>query len=165
MLEVADAVASVWGARRMGMHLAPRGDVYSMGDSNAAATFGYVAEQLGRRGLAFIAVRESVGAGRLGPELKRKFGGIYIANEGFSFETANHAIAAGEADAVAFGKLFIANPDLPKRFALGAPLNNPDPSTFYGCGPRGYTDYPAFVGSVPTADVNTLAVAGTPYGK
>jgi len=143
MLEITDAVISVWGAGRVGMHLAPRGDLYSMGDSNPAATFGYVAEQLGQRGIAFIAARESVGPGRIGPELKRKFGGIYIANEGFSFETANQAIAGGEADAVAFGKLFIANPDLPRRFALGAPLNTPDPSTFYGSGPRGYIDYPA----------------------
>ena len=159
LLEVTDAVASVWGAGRVGMHLAPRGDHYSMGDSNPAATFGYVAEQLGKRGIAFIAARESVGPGRLGPELKRKFGGIYIANEGFSFETANQAIAAGEADAVAFGKLFIANPVLPKRFALGAPLNEPDPSTFYGSGPRGYTDYPALDDRVATADEKRLAVA------
>jgi len=143
MLEVTDAVASVWGPGRVGMHLAPRGDAHSMGDSNPAATFGYVAEQLGKRRLAFIAAREAVGPGRIGPELKRKFGGVYIANESFSFETANQAIEDGEADAVAFGKLFIANPDLPKRFALGAPLNTPDSSTFYGSGPQGYTDYPA----------------------
>lgn len=143
MLEVTDAVVAVWGAKRVGMHLAPRGDAHSMGDSNPAATFGYVAEQLGRRGIAFIAVREAVGPSRLGPELKRKFGGTYIANESFSFESANQALAAGEADAVAFGKLFIANPDLPRRFALGAALNEPDPSTFYGDGPHGYTDYPA----------------------
>jgi 2,4-dienoyl-CoA reductase-like NADH-dependent reductase (Old Yellow Enzyme family) len=159
MLEVTDAVISVWGAGRVGMHLAPRGDLYSMGDSNPAATFGHVAEQLGKRGIAFIAARESVGPGRVGPELKRKFGGIYIANEGFSLETANQAIAAGEADAVAFGKLFIANPDLPRRFALGAPLNDPDPSTFYGSGPRGYTDYPALDDNVATAGEKRLAVA------
>lgn len=147
MLEVTDAVTSVWGARRVGMHLAPRGDMYSMGDTNPAATFGYVAEQLRQRGLAFIAARESVGPGRLGPELKRKFGGIYIANEGFTFETANKAIVAGEADAVAFGTLFIANPDLPRRFALQAPLNPPNPVTFYGSGPGGYTDYPPLDGN------------------
>lgn len=158
MLEVADAVASVWGANRVGMHLAPRGDAHSMGDSNPSATFGYVAEQLGQRGLVFIAARESIGPGRLGPELKRKFGGIYIANEGFSFESGNQAIAAGEADAVAFGKLFIANPDLPKRFARGAPLNTPDPSTFYGSGPHGYTDYPA-LGAEATTEEERLAVA------
>lgn len=142
MLEVTDAVTSVWGANRVGMHLAPRGDLYSMGDSNPAVTFGYVAEQLGRRGLAFIAARERLGENRLGPDLKRKFGGPYIANEGFSLDTANQALAAGEADAVAFGTLFIANPDLPNRFALRAPLNTPDPKTFYGSGPQGYTDYP-----------------------
>src|SRR5262249_9693008 len=119
----------------------------------------YVAGQLGRRGIAFIAARESVGPGRLGPELKRKFGGVYIANEGFSFETANQALAAGEADAVAVGKLFIANPALPKRFGLGARLNTPDPSTFYGPGPRGYTDYPAFDDNVATADEKSRAVA------
>src|SRR5262245_48035494 len=118
LLEVTDAAIAVWGAGRVGVHLAPRGDLYSMGDSNPAATFGYVAEQLGQRRIAFIAARESVGPNRLGPELKRKFGGIYIANEGFTLESANHAIAAAEADAVAFGKLFIANPDLPNRFAL-----------------------------------------------
>src|SRR5262249_53457521 len=107
----------------------------------------------------FIAARESVGPDRLGPELKRKFGGIYIANEGFSFETANKAIAAGEADAVAFGTLFIANPDLPKRFAVGAPLNTPDPSTFYGSGAHGYTDYPDLDDSIAVADERHLTAA------
>lgn len=158
MLEVTDAVVSVWGAGRVGMHLAPRGDAHSMGDSNPAATFGYVAEQLGKRGIAFIAARESIGPGRLGPELKRKFGGAYIANEGFSLETANQAIAAGEADAVAFGKLYIANPDLPKRFALKAQLNAPDSSTFYGAGPHGYTDYPSLAESVSSKDEKRMAV-------
>jgi 2,4-dienoyl-CoA reductase-like NADH-dependent reductase (Old Yellow Enzyme family) len=119
-----------------------------MGDSSPAATFGYVAEQLGQRGIAFIAARESVGPGRIGPELKRRFGGTFVANEEFTFETANRVLAAGEADAVAFGKLFIANPDLPKRFALRAPLNTPDPSTFYSSGARGYTDYPSLDDSV-----------------
>jgi 2,4-dienoyl-CoA reductase-like NADH-dependent reductase (Old Yellow Enzyme family) len=148
MLEVTDAVASVWGASRVGMHLAPRGDAHSMGDSDPAATFGYVAEQLGRRRLAFIAARESNGPGRIGPDLKRRFGSVYIANEGFSYEDANRTIQAGEADAVAFGKLFIANPDLPRRFALGSPLNTPDSSTFYNSGPHGYTDYPTLDAAV-----------------
>ena len=77
MLEVTDAVVSVWGAGRVGMHLSPRGDAHSMGDSNPSAVFGYVAEQLGNRGIAFIAARESVGPVRLGPVLKRKFDGVY----------------------------------------------------------------------------------------
>lgn len=143
LLEVTDAVTSVWGPGRVGMHLAPRGDSHSMGDSDPAATFGYVARELGRRRLAFVAARESVGEKRLGPDLKAAFGGVYIANEGFTQDSAERALAAGEADAVAFGKLFIANPDLVERFARRAELNAPDPGTFYGGGALGYTDYPA----------------------
>lgn len=142
MLEVADAVISAWGPKRVGMHLAPRCDSHDMGDSNPAATFGYVATQLGRRGIAFICARESLGPNRLGPQLKQAFGGVYVANEGFTKETAEQVLAAGEADAVAFGKPFIANPDLPSRIDSGAPLNPPDTATFYASGPRGYTDYP-----------------------
>lgn len=143
MLEVTDAVISVWGAGRVGMHIAPRGDSHDMGDSDLAATFGYVARELGRRKIAFICARESVGPKRLGPELKKQFGGVYVANEAFTRDAAEQALQAGEADAVAFGKAFIANPDLVKRFVQNAPLNTPDPTTFYGDGPKGYVDYPA----------------------
>ena len=143
MLEVADAVISVWGKNRVGMHLAPRGDSNSMGDSNPKATFGYAAQELGRRKIAFICVRESASApNRIGPELKKIFGGIYIANEGFTRESAQAALKAGEADAFVFGKQFIANPDLPRRFAENAALNAADPNTFYASGKQGYTDYP-----------------------
>jgi 2,4-dienoyl-CoA reductase-like NADH-dependent reductase (Old Yellow Enzyme family) len=142
MLEVTDAVVSVWGAGRVGMHLAPRGDAHDMGDSNLSATFGYVARELGRRKLAFICARESLGPNRIGPELKKQFGGLYVANEAFTRETAELVLQAGEADAVAFGKAFIANPDLPQRLARNAPLNPPDTNTFYADGPQGYTDYP-----------------------
>lgn len=145
MLDVTDAVVSVWGAGRVGMHLAPRGDAHDMGDSDLAATFGYVARELGRRKLAFLCARESVGPDRLGPELRRQFGGIYVANEAHTRESAEQLLQAGEADAVAFGKLFIANPDLLKRFAQNAAFNAPETSTFYADGPRGYTDYPALV--------------------
>ena len=142
MLEVTDATIAVWGPDRVAMHLAPRGDAHDMGDSNPSATFGYVARELGKRGIAFLCVRESVGPKRLGPELKEAFGRTYVANEGHTYETAEQLLHAGEADAVAFGKLFIANPDLPRRFALNAPLNTPVPETFYASGPEGYTDYP-----------------------
>lgn len=146
MLEVADAVISVWGAGRVGMHLAPRGDAHSMGDSDPAATFGYVAEQLRKRGIAFIFTRESLGENRISPELKKRFGGVLIANEGFTPETAQRVLAAGEADAVSFGKIFISNPDLPDRLQANAPLNPFHPETFYGYGlqdpTEGYTDYP-----------------------
>lgn len=145
LLEVTDAVIEVWGAGRVGVHLAPRGDVHSMGDSNPLQTFGYVAEQLGRRGIAFIFTRESSGEDGISSDLKRRFGGVLIANEGFTSDSAQQIIANGQADAVAFGKDFIANPDLPKRLQLNAPLNPYDSSTFYGAPsgePRiGYTDY------------------------
>jgi 2,4-dienoyl-CoA reductase-like NADH-dependent reductase (Old Yellow Enzyme family) len=141
-LEVTDAVISVFGAGRVGMHLAPRSDAHGISDSNPAATFGYLATELGKRKIAFIAAREHAGEPRLGPQLKQLFGGAYIANEKFTYEGANHVIGSGEADAVAFGKLFISNPDLPHRFAKSAPLNEPDPNTFYAHGPEGYVDYP-----------------------
>lgn len=143
MLEVTDACIAVWGADRVGVHLAPRGDAHDMHDSDPLATFGYVAKELGKRGIAFICARESLGDNRIGPQLKKLFGGIYIANEQMTKETAEQVIAGGEADAIAFGKLFIANPDLPKRLQLGAPLNEPKPESFYAPTPEGYIDYPA----------------------
>jgi len=142
MLEGTDAVISVWGAGRVGMHLAPRGDTQSMGDSNPAATFGFIARELGKRKIAFIFVREHLGEDRLGPELKKAFGGVYIANEGLTREEAEQLLACGEADAVSFGVLFIANPDLPERFLLNAALNEPQPDTFFSGGVAGYMDYP-----------------------
>jgi 2,4-dienoyl-CoA reductase-like NADH-dependent reductase (Old Yellow Enzyme family) len=117
MLEAADAAISVWGADRVGMHLAPRGDHQDIGDSNPLATFGYVARELGKRRLAFICARESLGPKRIGPQLKAAFGGSYIANEQFTQATAGQVLAAGEADAVAFGVPFIANPD-PRSMCL-----------------------------------------------
>ncbi|MEY4385029.1 MAG: hypothetical protein RLY20_312 [Verrucomicrobiota bacterium] len=143
MLEVTDAAIAVWGANRVGMHLAPRGDAHNMGDSNPAATFGYVARELGKRKLAFICARESAKPDSIAPQLKKEFGGLFVANEAHTRDTAEQLLQTGHADAVAFGKLFIANPDLPKRFALNAPLNTPDSGTFYGQGAKGYTDYPA----------------------
>ena len=143
MLEVADAVIGVWGAGRVGMHLAPRGDSNSMGDSDPAALFGHVVRELATRRLAFVCVREHTGAGRIGPALKAAFSGAYIANERFDPQSAAQAVAVGEADAVAFGKLFIANPDLPRRMQLGATLNVPDVPGFYAGGAKGYTDYPS----------------------
>ncbi|WP_313705883.1 alkene reductase [Massilia sp.] len=143
MLEVADACIEVWGADRVGMHLAPRRDSHDMGDSTPAATFGYVARELGKRGIAFIFAREAVGEDSLGPLLKKEFGGPYIANEKMSVETAEQLLAEGKADAIAFGLWFIANPDLPQRLQQGAALNPLRPEVIYGQGGEGYTDYPA----------------------
>ncbi|MES2935819.1 MAG: alkene reductase [Pseudomonadota bacterium] len=143
MLEITDACIEVWGASRVGVHLAPASDSHSMGDSNPAATFGYVATELGKRGIAFICAREAQRENRLGPALKRAFGGPYIANQQLTRDSAQQLLASGDADAVAFGQLFIANPDLPHRFQVDGPLNQPDSTTFYGGKPEGYIDYAA----------------------
>jgi hypothetical protein len=161
MLEVADACISVWGSGRVGMHLAPRMDAHDMGDSDRLGTFAYVARELGKRKLGWIAAREarmgpdtklvdSQGRPResahkdsIGPAIKQAFSGCFIANEGFDQASAERALAEGFADAVAFGKLFIANPDLPRRFAEKHSLNNWDTATFYSGGAKGYVDYPA----------------------
>ncbi|BAN25005.1 alkene reductase [Caballeronia insecticola] len=142
LLEVVDQAIDVWGADRVGVHLAPRADSHTMGDSDRAATFGYVARELGRRKIAFIAAREHEADDSLGPQLKKAFGGVYIVNEGFSKASAEAIIKRGDADAVAWGKQFIANADLVRRFEQDAPLNDWDSSTFYAPGAKGYTDYP-----------------------
>ncbi|BCR25629.1 alkene reductase [Aquipseudomonas alcaligenes] len=142
LLEVTDAAISVWGADRVGVHLAPRQDAHDMGDANPRETFGYVARELGKRGVAFICTREKEGEDSLTPYLKEQFGGLVIANERFTKAQANAWLAAGKADAVAFGIPFIANPDLVERLAQDAPLNEPRPELFYAQGPVGYIDYP-----------------------
>lgn len=142
MLEAVDAAIDIWGADRVGLHLAPRADAHNMGDSNPRATFGYVAREAGKRGLAFLCTREHEGSDSISADLKKDFGGVLIANEAFTKESTEAAIAAGRADAVAFGQQFIANPDLVERFRTGASLNKPDPNTFYASGPEGYVDYP-----------------------
>ncbi|WP_286787474.1 MULTISPECIES: alkene reductase [unclassified Pseudomonas] len=142
MLEVTDACIDVWGADRVGVHLSPRCDLHDMGDENPAETFGYLARELGKRGIAFICAREAEADDSLSPQLKDAFGGVFIANERFTHDSANAWLESGTADAVAFGVPFIANPDLPERFARQAMLNEPHPETFYVPGPVGYIDYP-----------------------
>lgn len=141
LLEVLDAVISVWGSDRVGVHLSPRGDAHDMKDSNPKALFTYVASELGKRKIAFIFAREYEGADSIGSELKKAFGGVYIANEKFTKESAEQILLKGNADAVSFGNLFMSNPDLPKRFSENLPLNKTDFSLAYGDGEQGYTDY------------------------
>lgn len=143
LLAVTDAAISVWGAGRVGVHLAPRCDAHDMGDDDPATTFAYVAKELGKRKVAFIFTREHRNAPALTPMLKTAFGGVVIANEMLTRESASKLLEEGSADAVSFGKLYIANPDLPIRLRDDAPLNEWDASTFYGNGAHGYTDYPA----------------------
>lgn len=144
LLEITDALVSVWGADRVGVHLAPRGDSHDMKDSNPQALFEYVARELGKRKIAFIFVREYQGEDSLGVKIKNAFGGTYIANESFTKETAEKAIQDHHADAVSFGKDFISNPDLPRRLKEGLPLNSVNFETVYANGPVGYTDYPEY---------------------
>lgn len=146
MLEVTDAVIGVWGSGRVGMHLAPRRDSHDMGDDMPLETFTHVARELGKRGLAFIMTREKVAEDSLTPAIKQAFGGPVIANEGFDYDTASRIVSEHHADAVGFGKLIIANPDLVQRFRQHAPLNAWESTTFYASGAKGYTDYP-FLGS------------------
>ena len=142
LLEAVDAVISVWGSDRVGVHLAPRCDSHNMGDSDPLALFTYVAKALSQRHIAFIFARELQGDGYIGDHIKAAFKGVYIANQKLTQSSAERLIEEGRADAVSFGQLFIANPDLPNRFLLNAPLNNPNPETFYTSGAEGYNDYP-----------------------
>lgn len=152
LLEVTETVAGLWGAERVGVRLSPAGTFNSMSDSAPAQTFGYAAEKLSQLGLAYLHVIEPADAASYQVDgeiisatrhLKSLFRGTVITAQGYTFETGNAVIARGEADLVAFGRLFIANPDLPLRFRLQAPLNEPDPASFYGGDARGYIDYPA----------------------
>ena len=151
LMEVMEAVVDVWGSDRVGVRLSPSGTFSSMYDSNRAATFGYVVKELNRFNLAYlhlVAPRvEGFGSAEDQPDLgadffRPIFNGTIITAGGYTFETANAAIASDHADLVAFGRLYIANPDLPERFAANAPLNKPDCNTFYGGDEKGYTDYP-----------------------
>jgi NADPH2 dehydrogenase len=156
LLAAVDAAVSVWGAGRVAANLAPRSDSHGMSDANPRETFGYVARELGRRKLAFLFLRESQGPGYQTPTLKEHFGGPVVANQGLDFDSASRLIDDGQADLASFGKLFIANPDLVDRLRTGAPLNAPDPSTFYGGGAKGYVDYPIFSGFERTLEPQSL---------
>ena len=147
LLEITDAVTEVWGPDRVGVHLRPRGEEHDMGDSDPRSVFGYVAEELGRRQIAFLFVRETEGPDSLVGELRRLFGGPVITNEEMDAEDGCRLIESGAADAVAFGRDYIATPDLAERIAVGTALNTPNPATFYPDSGEdlavGYTDYPA----------------------
>jgi len=145
LLEIVDVLIEVWNADHVGVHLRPRGEEHDMGDSNPKAIFGFVADELARRKIAFIFVREIEAEDSLLGEIKRRFGGPVIANELMSKQDGERLIEAGDADAVAFGRDYIANPDLAERLRRNLPLNTPNRDTFYGEGPEGYTDYPRLV--------------------
>lgn len=143
LLEITDAVISVWGAKRFGVHLSPRSDKLPDPDKHLRDTFEYIAKNLDHRQIGFIFVRESIGESKVGQTIRQSFRGVYIANQELTKESADHVLKNNQADAVAFGELFISNPDLPQRFALNSQLNPVHPETFYSPGPHGYTDYPS----------------------
>jgi N-ethylmaleimide reductase len=154
LFEVVEAVTSVWGGDRVGVRVAPSGTFGAMSDSDPEATFGYIAKGLNRFGLAYLHVIEprivggqavvdgqpAVAAAQLRPLFK----GAIIAAGGFEKDTAEEIIARGDADLVAFGRHFLANPDLVERYRNDWPLNAYDRATFYGGDGRGYLDYPFY---------------------
>ncbi|MDR6291461.1 N-ethylmaleimide reductase [Inquilinus ginsengisoli] len=154
LLEVAEALITVMGADRVGVRIAPSGTFNGMADSDPRNLFHHVAERLNELNLAYLHLIEprikgdDLIAEGMGPvaaqELGQIFKGPIIAAGGFEPDTAETAVASGVASLIAFGRHFIANPDLPKRIELGLPLNCYDRSSFYGFEARGYTDYPTY---------------------
>jgi N-ethylmaleimide reductase len=149
-LAVVDAVTGVWGPQRVGYKLSPYFSGYSMSDSNPLETFSFIASELSKRGLLYLHVTEPLGSAaapdgtvRATPVLRDTFNGALIVNGGYDAHSGNAAIARGEADLVAFGVPFLANPDLPARYRGGSELNTPDQATFYAGEEKGYIDYPA----------------------
>jgi N-ethylmaleimide reductase len=170
LLEVVQAIVSVWGGDRVAVRLTPGGTWNGMSDSNPDALFDYVAEQLNRFGLAYLHVVEPRVKGNIvtaegqGPVASERLRTIFhnkiIAAGGFEPGTAEAIVDLGDADAVAFGRHFLANPDLPKRIQSGLPLNKADRNTFYTFDAKGYTDYPFYSeGQTPlkVEEVATLA--------
>jgi len=148
-LEVTEAVVGVWGADKVGIRLSPSSTFNDMHDSNPEATFSYLIEQLNRFNLAYLHLIEPSEAdtrhgGIAVPTklLRPIFHGNLMTNGGFDRQKADEFLASGQADLISFGTTFIANPDLPERFKLNAPLNPADHTTFYGGAEKGYTDYP-----------------------
>jgi len=141
LMEIIDACSGVWGAGRMGVHLSPYGTAHDIHDSNPEALFGYLARELGERGVGFLFVREAPGHEQLTAQLREQFGGCVIVNQEYTKARAERALHEQRADAVAFGRPFISNPDLVRRLKMGAELREWDASTFYGDGSAGYVDY------------------------
>jgi N-ethylmaleimide reductase len=148
MLEISEAVAAEIGRERTGIRISPVSPTQDMFDSNPQSLFDHIVDGLNALKLIYIHVVEGATGGPrdVAPfdygSLRKRFGGAYIANNGYDFELAQRTLAANAADLIAFGKPFLANPDLVERLKRGAALNTPDKATFYGGGAKGYTDYP-----------------------
>ncbi|MEM9137903.1 MAG: alkene reductase [Cyanobacteria bacterium P01_F01_bin.42] len=151
LLEVTAAVVSEWSSDRVGVRLSPYNPFNDMSDSNPIATFTHAAKALNQFDLAYLHILEALpghffgldGVERAASHMRREFKNPIILNGGYDAQTGAAAISGNEADAIAYGVPFIANPDLVERYQQGAALNTPDPNTFYTEGPKGYVDYPA----------------------
>lgn len=148
MLEVIEAVSGVWGSDRVGLRISPLNSYNSMIDSDPIGLSTWLAERLNAFDLAYLHVMRGdffqQQSGDLMTPVRAHYNGVLIGNMGYTGDEAATAIAEGKVDAVTFGTSFLANPDLPARIKAGAPLNTPDPQTFYTPGPAGYTDYPVY---------------------
>ena len=148
-VEVAEAILQEWEPSRVGLRISPVSPANDAQDSSPQKTFGYLVECMSALRLGYLHVVEGATGGPrdVAPfdygALKKAFRGAYMANNGYDRDLAAEAVSSGRADLVAFGKPFIANPDLVERLRTGAPLNEPDKATFYGGDAKGYTDYPA----------------------
>ena len=150
-----DAAIGVWGSDRVGVRLSPYGTFNDMRDSDPVKLFTYVLGQLSQRGIAYLHLIEPRSSGAGGGDavvenvpdtaevFRSAFRGVLLSAGGYSAETAKQVVATGLADAVAFGRFFISNPDLPRKIQEGIPFTPYDRSTFYGGGEKGYTDYSA----------------------
>ena len=159
----------IWGPDRIGVRLSPMGKMNDIHDDQPEATFGYVAERLSDYRFAYLHIvnpaMEQMQHGnepdpqalRMVETIRKKFEGTLILAGGFRTDSAAQWLREGKADLIAFGRKFIANPDLPERLRTGAPLNADDPTTYYGGGEKGYTDYPSLAqdrGEQPKACVD-----------
>jgi N-ethylmaleimide reductase len=150
IVETIEAMAAAWSMQRVGVRLGPSISLYGMGDSDPLDTFSYVVRELDQRHVGFLTMLEpdendlekGVAIEHVAKTFRPMTSVPFIANTGFDKAKGVDLLRSGDADAIAYGKPYIANPDLVARFKVDAPLNKPDPSTFYGAGPKGYTDYP-----------------------
>lgn len=154
LFEIVEALIPIWGPDRIGVRLSPLGSFNDMSDANPEETFGYIAEKLSDYGLAYLHIVNPAAAAlekgqepdaralRMVELIRDKYRGTLMIAGGFDRDSAEAWLKQGRTDLIAFGRKFLANPDLPERLLLRAPLNADDPSTYYGGGAKGYTDYP-----------------------
>jgi N-ethylmaleimide reductase len=169
LFEVAEALTPIWGPDRVGVRLSPLGKLNDIYDDNPEATFGHIGERLSDYGFAYLHIvnpaQEQMQNGEepdpralsMAKLIRKKYKGTLIVTGGFGTDSAEHWLREGLADLIGFGRKFIANPDLPERLRLGAPVNIDDPTTYYGGGEKGYTDYPSLAqdrGETPKACVD-----------